>query len=118
MLNRRESEVMQAVFSLCREEGRCLVSPADLLRCLTAKQKYTEEKLEKILHALELDGYFEMLSSDRKGEKMYVLTLQPKGFAFQRSSVQLYRSMALRIGWTIASAVLAFLVGLLMKKIF
>ena len=49
---------------------------------------------------------------------MYVLTLQPKGFAFQRSSVQLYRSMALRIGWTIASAVLAFLVGLLMKKIF
>ncbi len=48
MLSRRESEVMQAVFSLCREEGRCLVAPADLLRCLPAKQKYTEEKLEKI----------------------------------------------------------------------
>lgn len=118
MLSRRESEVMQAVFSLCREEGRCLVAPADLLHCLPAKQKYTEEKLEKILHALELDDYFEIISSDRKGEKMYVITLHPKGFAFHRSSVQRYRNMALRIGWTIASAVLAFLVGLLMKKIF
>lgn len=118
MLSRRESEVMQAVFSLCREEGRCLVAPADFLRCLPTKQKYTEEKLEKILHALELDDYFEIISSDRKGEKMYVITLHPKGFAFHRSSVQRYRNMALRIGWTIASAVLAFLVGLLMKKIF
>ena len=81
MLNKRESEVMQAVFSLCREEGRCLVAPADLLKLMPKQEKYTEEKLEKILRALELDDYFEIISSDRKGEKMYVITLHPNGFA-------------------------------------
>ena len=70
MLNRRESEVMQAVYSLCREDGRCLVAPTDLLKLLPKKEKCTEEKLEKILKALELDDSFEMISSDRKGEKM------------------------------------------------
>ena len=52
MLNKRESEVMQAVFSLCREEGRCLVAPADLLKLMPKQEKYTEEKLEKILLSL------------------------------------------------------------------
>ena len=118
MLNRRESEVMQAVYSLCREDGRCLVAPEDLLKLLPKKEKCTEEKLEKILKALELDDYFEMISSDRKGEKMYVITLHPNGFAFKRSSVQMRRDLFFKVSWTILSAILAFLVGLLMKRIF
>ncbi len=118
MLNRRESEVMQAVYSLCREDGRCLVAPVDLLKLLPKKEKCTEEKLEKILKALELDDYFEMISSDRKGEKMYVITLHPNGFAFKRSSVQMRRDLFFKVSWTILSAILAFLVGLLMKRIF
>ena len=118
MLNRRESEVMQAVYSLCREDGRCLVAPADLLKLLPKKEKCTEEKLEKILKALELDDYFEMISSDRKGEKMYVITLHPNGFAFKRSSEQMRRDLFFKVSWTILSAILAFLVGLLMKRIF
>ena len=78
MLNRRESEVMQAVYSLCREDGRCLVAPADLLKLLPKKEKCTEEKLEKILKALELDDYFEMISSDRKGEKTVSRSSAPR----------------------------------------
>lgn len=118
MLNKKESEVMQAVFSLCGGEGRCLVAPADLLKSLPPKEKYTEEKLEKILRALELDDYFEIISSDRKGEKMYVITLHANGFAFKRSSVQLRRDLIFKIACSILSAVLAFLVGLLLKKLF
>lgn len=118
MLNKKESEVMQAVFSLCREDGRCLVAPADLIRMLPKKEKCSEEKLEKILKELELDDYFDVISSDRKGEKMYVITLHPNGFAFKRSSVQMRRDLFFKFGWTILSAVLAFLVGVLLKRIF
>ena len=118
MLNKKESEVMQSVFSLCAGEGRCLVAPADLINLLPPKEKYTEERLEKILHALELDDYFEIISSDRKGEKMYVITLHAKGFAFKRSSVQMRRNLFFKVVWSISSAVLAFLVGVLLKKIF
>lgn len=76
----------------------------DLLKLMPKQEKYTEEKLEKILRALELDDYFEIISSDRKGEKMYVITLHPNGFAFKRSSVQMRRDMFFKVGWTIVSA--------------
>ena len=56
MLNRKESEVMKEVFSLCGEEGKCLVAAADLLRALPRKEKFTEEGLERTLPELEVDG--------------------------------------------------------------
>ena len=118
MLNRRESEVMGAVYSLCQEKGICLVSPSELLSLLPPRRKYTEEQVEKILSALALDDYFELLSSERKGEKMFVISLHANGYAYKRCSVQMKRDMTMKLAWAIASAVVAFLVGWLLKKIF
>ena len=118
MLNRQENEVMNAVYSLCREKGICLISPAELIDLLPPRRKYTEERLETILGELALDDYFELLSSERKGEKMYVISLRASGYAFKRCSMQMRRTAALKFVWAIASAVVAFLVGLLLKRIF
>ncbi len=118
MLSRRENEVMNAVYSLCHEKGICLISPTELLSLLPPRKKYTEEQLERILGELALDNYFELLSSERKGEKMYVISLRANGYAFKRCYVQMRRDVALKMGWAIASAVVAFLVGLLLKRIF
>ena len=118
MLNRRESEVMGAVYSLCSEKGICLVSPAELLSMLRGGKKYTEEQLENILSELALDNYFELLSSERKGEKTYVISLRANGYAFKRCSVQQRRDFAVKLGWAITSAVIAFLVGWVLKWIF
>lgn len=118
MLNRRENEVMRAVYLLCREKGICLISPTELLALLPAKKKYDETQLENILSALALDNYFELLSSERKGEKMYVISLRADGFAFERCSLQQRRSAALKLSWAVASAIIAFLVGVLLKRIF
>ena len=118
MLNRRESEVMNAVYSLCVGKGVCLISPNELIDLLPARKKYTEESLEKILRALALDDYFELLSSERKGEKMYVISLHAGGLAYKRNAVQQKRDIALKIIWAVGSAVIAFLVGLILKRIF
>lgn len=118
VLNKREYEVMGAVFSLCEGRGVCLVSPAEILEILPVRKKYTEEQVERILSALALDDYFELLSSERKGEKMYVISLHPSGYAFKRCSLQQKRDVALKFGWAITSAVIAFLVGWLLKWIF
>ncbi len=118
MLNKQESEVMNAVYNLCFEKGVCLVSPTELLEMLPKKPNFTEESLEKILSALALDNYFELLSSDRKGEKMYVISLRANGYAFKRCYTQMKRDMALKVGWAITSAIIAFLVGLILKWIF
>ncbi len=118
MLNKRESQVMRAVYSLCEEQGICLVSPSEILARLPKNQRCSEERLEKILYELQLDDYFELLSSERKGERMYVITLHAEGRAFKRYSLQMKRDLALKIGWAVTSAVIAFLVGLVMKWIF
>lgn len=109
---------MGAVYTLCEGKGICLISPSDLISLLPSRKKYTEEQVEKILGALALDDYFELLSSERKGEKMYVISLHASGYAYKRCSLQQKRDVALKLGWAIASAVIAFLVGWVLKWIF
>ncbi len=118
MLNRQETEVMNAVYTLCHEKGVCLISPTELQSLLPPRKSYTEEGIENILHELALDDYFELLSSERKGEKMYVISLRTNGYAFKRCFAQMKRDAALKIFWAVASAVVAFIVGLILKRIF
>lgn len=118
MLNKREDEVMRAVYAQCQENGICLISPAELLALLPKRKKITETQLDAILSALAMDKYFELFSSERKGEKMYVISLRADGYAYPRCSLVERRGLVLKFGWAIASAVIAFLVGVLLKKIF
>lgn len=118
MLSKRENEIMNAVYALCHEKGVCLVSPAELLALLPLRKNYTEENLEELLRQLALDDYFELLFSERKGEKMYVLSLRTKGQAYKRCSIQQKRDVAVKMLLAVASAVVAFVVGLILKRIF
>jgi hypothetical protein len=118
MLNKRENAVMNAVYTLCNGNGMCLVSPAELLDSVTHKIRCNEEQLETLLRALALDEYFELLSSERKGEKMYVISLRTNGYAYKRNTTQIKRDLALKIGWAVVSAIIAFVVGMILKWIF
>ena len=118
VLNRQENEVMNAVYRLCDGRGVCLVSPDEITNLLPPKKGYDEQQIERILGALALDDYFQLLSSERKGEKMYVISLRANGYAYKRSFVQRKRDFIFKLGWAVASAVIAFLVGLLLKRIF
>ena len=118
MLSRREAEVMKIIYALSHEKGVCLLSPAELLAQFSPKRGYTEEMLEKILGELALDDYFELLSSERKGEKMYVISLRANGYAYKRCALQERRKIAVKLLWAVTSAVVAFLVGVLLKRIF
>ena len=118
MLNKRETEVMNAVFSVCESDGLCLISPKELLSMLPTRRKYTEEALDEILHELALDDYFQLLSTQRKGEKTYVISLHASGLAFKRSSSQHKREAATKLAWAVLSAIVAFLVGVLLKRVF
>ena len=117
MLNRKESEVMNTVYELSAQKGVSLVSPSEILALLPCG-KYTEEDLEKILQALALDDYFELLSSERKGEKMLVISLRANGYAFKRCFAQKRRDVMEKMLWAVMSAIVAFLVGVILRRIF
>lgn len=118
MLDRREGEVMDAVYSLCHDKKLCLISPAELMQMLPPKHKYNEEMLDKILSSLALDDYFSLASCERKGEKTYVISMHANGYAYKRCNLQRKREVTMRFTWAIVSAVIAFLVGWLLKLIF
>ena len=117
-LNRKEDEVMNAVFTLANGKDRVLVTPYEIIALLPPKGDWDEEKLERILRALELVGYFERIPSDRKGEKMYVIHLQAAGLAYKRSDYQRKRSIYFKIALAVGSAVITFVIGLILKNLF
>jgi len=118
MLNKSESEVMTAIYSLCDGTEGCLVSPLDILSILPAKRRYDAEKLDEILNALKCDGYFDLISSERKGEKMYVINLKESGFAFKREARQRQRDIGFKIFLAFIGALATFIFGLILKGIF
>ncbi len=117
-LNRREDEVMNAVFTLSGGKERFLVSPYELSAVLPARGHFDEIALEKTLNSLALDGYFDFVETDRKGEKTYVVHMREAGMSYRRRDHQLKRGLVFRIFFAAFGAVITFLVGLLLKAIF
>ena len=116
-LNKKEREVLQAVLTLANGKERLLVAPEEILALLPPKREYDLEKLEAVLKDLEMDGYFELVFSDRKGEKMYVFHIQAAGLNYKRADKQLKRSVYFRWGVVAIGAVISAVIGIIIKAI-
>ena len=64
-----------------------------------------------------MDGYFELTASDRKGEKVYVVALQGAGLNYKRADKQRTRGVYFKWGVAAVGAVIAALVGVLIKAL-
>ena len=118
MLTKSEDEIMKAVYDLCDGTDSCLISPAEILSLLPPKRKYDYEKIEVILRNLMHDGYFDLIFSERKGEKMYVINMKEIGFSYKRTIAQRRRDIAFRISLAFIGALSTFIFGLIIKSIF
>lgn len=118
MLTKSENEVMRAVYDLCDGTDGCLISPLDVLSLLPAKRKYDLQKIDAVLHDLMYDGYFDLITSERKGERMYVINLKETGFSYKRMIKQRQRDIAFRIALAFIGAFATFIFGLIIKSIF
>ena len=116
-LSKRENAVMSAVFQLSEGKERFLDAPYELLALLPPRQNFNEEKLNRTLRSLELDGYFELIESDRKGERGFVVHMREAGRSFRRSDALRKRRMYYKIAVTLLCGVLSALVGILVKSL-
>lgn len=118
MLGRRESEIMSAVYDLCDGTESCLVSPAEILAILPQNRKIGYERLDEILGDLKSDGYFDLICSERKGEKMYVINLTDSGAKFRRERLQRRRDIMFKIVLALIGATATFIFGLILRALF
>ena len=117
MLSRLESKVLISLIKASKERGAILISPIDLLKIVSAEH-LTLSQLETTLNNLSTDGYFDLVLSDRRGEKVFCITLLEKGKGYIRSESIEKRNLIKRFALTIGFAILSFLVGIILKKIF
>ncbi len=108
---------MSAVYSLSEGKERFLISPYDVMALLPSRLSFDEEKLTKTLNALALDGYFEFIESDRKGERVYVVHMKEAGLSYRRSDALRRRRLFFKIFVTLLCGTLSALVGILVKSL-
>ena len=85
VLTKKERAVMRAVYqSADKKSGVCLLSPLDLFNELSLDYDFDEDELDGTRRNLEIDDYFDITRSDRKGELVYCINMHQKGLAFAR----------------------------------
>lgn len=118
MLTKNEDKIMSAIYSAANGKQSCLLTPDDILSISGARGEVNYKTLDGILEALELDDYFDMIISDRKGEKVYCITLHAKGLGYKRRKTIIKRNLSYKLAVTVVFALLSFLITLLLKAIF
>lgn len=118
MLSKKEKAVMKAIYvESVKKNGTCLMRPIDILKNMTYKIEFPSEELTKIIKDLELDDYYEVIDTEKKGEKLYCFTLHQKGYAFSREILNEKRLIYWKIGVSVAVALGVFFFKLILDAI-
>lgn len=115
MLTKLEDKIMYAVFCACNGKNSCLISPEDIINMADIRGDVTYDSLEKVLEELEYDDYFDLVLSDRKGEKVYCITLHEKGQGYKRQKVIVKRTLGFKLVITVIFALVSFAITLLLR---
>lgn len=110
MLNKKEKTVLKTILNLSAGKDACLISPTDILKRIPYNINISKRDFKDILQTLEYDGYLEIIESDNKGEKVYCITLTTKGQGFNRELIHYKRTIYFKIGLTLFTAVLGFVI--------
>ncbi len=117
MLSKFENEIMNAVYSLCDGTDGCLISAAEILSVLPRGKKFNAGCVDEALANLNGDGYFDLITSKRCGEKMYVITLKESGLNFRREKKQRARDVMFKIALAFIGALATFIFGIILKAL-
>ena len=117
MLDRIEKKVVLTLCKELKDRSAILISPLDLLK-MVGVENLAISRLEKIVSDLKTDGYIDLVYSDRRGERVFCISLLERGKGFLRSERQKRRNLFARLILTIGFAIVSFLVGVILKKIF
>ncbi len=112
VLTKKEKAVMRVVYNEAdRQNGACLVTPIQLFTQIPLDLDFEENELDVALNNLEIDDYFDITRSDRKGELVYCINMHKKGLQFARVERAFKKNVTFRIMLAVATGLVSALVG-------
>ena len=119
ILTKEEKAVMRLVYDVAeKNNGMCLLTPIQIFEGISLDVEIKESELWTILKNLEIDDYFDVTPSERKGELVYAINMHQKGLAYARVEKAFKNNLAFKIGLTIGLACLSALIAVSLRLIF
>jgi len=118
VLSKSEQAVMRAVLRATdKNTGACLLTPIDIFQSIPLDVSIEENELDSILRDLEIDDYFELIRSEKKGELVYCLNLHKKGLQYARVEKTFKSNVIFRLVFACCTATVGAIVGCIIKYV-
>lgn len=119
VLTKKEKAVMRVVYQETdMQTGACLLTPIDIFERIPLDIDIEEDELDLALRNLEIDDYFDLTKSDKKGELVYCINMHKKGLQFARVERAFKTNIAFRLLLACGTATVGAIVGTLIKYVF
>ena len=119
VMNKKERAILRLLYDKCtKNNGSCILAPLEMLSAIPLDIEMRRDELEPVLRVLEVDEYFEMTLSTRKGEKVYCFTLKHKGLNIKREEQKAQKEVVKKVMLALLGAVVTFLAGQLLRGLF
>ena len=118
VLSKKEKAVMRVIYHEAdKQSGACLLTPIDIFSQIPLDLDFEENELDVALRNLEIDEYFDVTRSDRKGELVYCINLHKKGLQFARVERAFKSNVTFRILLAVATGLTSAAVGWGLKEL-
>ncbi len=112
VLTKKEKAVMRVVYKDAdKQNGACLLTPIDIFSQIPLDLDFEESELDVTLRNLEIDDYFDLTRSDKKGELVYCINMHKKGLQFARVERAFKSNVLFRILLAVATGLVSAAAG-------
>lgn len=112
VLTKKEKAVMRVIYKEAeKQNGSCLLTPINIFEQVPLDLDFEESELDIALKNLEIDDYFDLTLSDKKGELVYCINMHKKGLQFARVERAFKSNIMFRIMLAVGTGLVSALVG-------
>ena len=112
VLTKKEKAVMRVIYHEAdKQSGACLLTHIDIFSQVPLDLDFEEHELDIALRNLEIDDYFDVTRSDKKGELVYCINMHKKGLQFARVERAFKSNLIFRILLAVATGLTSAAVG-------
>ena len=109
VLTKKEKAVMRVIYQEAdKQNGSCLITPIEIFEKLPLDLPFEED---------EIDDYFDITRSDKKGELVYCINMQKKGLQFARVERAFKSNLVFKILLTLGLSVVTALIGVGIRQL-